>query len=347
MPYTPTTIVSFVPGDYTPGAENAVRNAVNVINATWNMANEKAYDMNAKIEALADPNTGWLATTAAPHISTTDISDTAVAEPNVTIPTNIDTSHILTEFGDEYAEVANFLAEKFVTFKNTYFPDDTASYSVVEDYIQGAMANPTVGLPATVADQIWEDDRTRITADKVRAQDAVIATFASRRFPLPPDAAASAIIQLEQKAQDEMAESSRKVAILSVEQMRFIVEKAISLRQLAMTDALDYIKSLAIGPQVASQVVGIGYDAQSKLINSASSFFGARIEAGKLAQSTKTFNKGNELQVSEKNQAADLAMIENRVKALLMEIQAIAQMSTSMFNNLHASAGTGYNVSVS
>ena len=40
-------------------------------------------------------------------------------------------------------------------------------------------------------------------------------------------------------------------------------------------------------------------------------------------------------------------MIENKLKALLTEIQAFAQIATSLFNNLHASSGTGYNVSVS
>ena len=42
-----------------------------------------------------------------------------------------------------------------------------------------------------------------------------------------------------------------------------------------------------------------------------------------------------------------MTIIEDRLKALLTEIQAFAQIATSLFNNLHASSGTGYNVSVS
>ena len=38
-------------------------------------------------------------------------------------------------------------------------------------------------------------------------------------------------------------------------------------------------------------------------------------------------------------------MIEDKLKALLMECQAFAQMATAMFNNLHASSGTSYGVS--
>jgi hypothetical protein len=73
-----------------------------------------------------------------------------------------------------------------------------------------------VALPPSIATQIWGNDQARILGDKTRAQDAVIAQFAARRFPLPPDAAASAILQIEQKAQDEIAESSRKIAEMSV-----------------------------------------------------------------------------------------------------------------------------------
>ena len=40
-----------------------------------------------------------------------------------------------------------------------------------------------------------------------------------------------------------------------------------------------------------------------------------------------------------KNQAADLTLIEDKLKALLAEAQALAQMATSLFNNAHVSAG--------
>jgi hypothetical protein len=45
--------------------------------------------------------------------------------------------------------------------------------------------------------------------------------------------------------------------------------------------------------------------------------------------------------------AASSAVVEDRLKALLTEIQAFAQIATRLFNNLHASSGTSYNVSVS
>ena len=51
------------------------------------------------------------------------------------------------------------------------------------------------------------------------------------------------------------------------------VDKMLALRQMAMTSAVAYIQALASGPDMASRLVGIGYDAQSKLISSASQFY--------------------------------------------------------------------------
>ena len=78
------------------------------------------------------------------------------------------------------------------------------------------------------------------------------------------------------------------------------------------------------------------------LINAVSGFYGARTEAQKVITSASQFNASATQDAAAKNQAADLTLIEDRVKALMVEIQAIAQMATSLFNNVHASAGTNY-----
>ena len=47
-----TDIVTFVPGDYTPGAETSLRNAVNLINAAWAQANIKEAAYAGKMDAI-------------------------------------------------------------------------------------------------------------------------------------------------------------------------------------------------------------------------------------------------------------------------------------------------------
>jgi hypothetical protein len=339
MPYLPVTVT---PGNYTPGAQTTLDFAASVINATWEQANLKYTDFEVKIANLGS----WLDPASPPTMSASSTAPATVAEPVVSIPENIDTANILNVFDTQYQALVAMLVSKFTTFQADYFPNDATTYAVAESWIGEALANPAVGLPDAVAGQIWGDDQARILGDKGRATDALLQQFAARRYPLPPGAVAAATLQLERKAQDEIAESSRKVAILSVEQMRFVIEKALSMRGAAMSSALEYIKALVSAPDISSRMTGVGYDAQAKLISAASQFYNARTEARKLTAMMEQHNTDLAQEAVKANLQAELTIIEDKLKALLAEAQATAQMATSMFNNLHADAGTKYAVTV-
>lgn len=314
---------------------------VDVINATWNQGLVKQAEYTAKIAAATDETTGFLGTVGTPTVSTGTVAVPTITAPAVNIPADATTS-AYDDFTTEYLEIATWLESKFTAFRAAYFPDEGALYTAAEDSLQAALASGSY-LPASVQSQIWGDDQARILSDKTRAQDAVIALYAGRRFPLPPDVAASAVLQIEQKAQDELAESSRKIAIMSVEQYRFVIDKALTLRDAAMRDAVAYIGALASGPDVASRLVNIGYDAQSKLISSAAQFYNADAQAKEVISKVNQYNNSTALEAAVKNQVSELAMIESKLKALLAEAQALAQMSTSLFNNVNVQAGVGAN----
>jgi hypothetical protein len=112
-----------------------------------------------------------------------------------------------------------------------------------------------------------------------------------------------------------------------------------------MDAAVKYIGALASGPDMASRMVNIGYDAQSKLISAAAQFYNARISAAEVTSKIGQFNVGTEVDVAKANQASELKLIEDRLRALLAECQALAQMATSLFNNLQTGASTAYSSS--
>lgn len=336
-----TSIVSVTPGNYTPGAESALNAMADVINAAWTEGNTKSTDFSAKVSAAT---TGFLDVTTAPHVTAGTVSTPSVIEPDVNIPATASVTDVLSTFDTKYLELVALLADKFTTFKTTHFPDDQTAYASVEDLLQAAIADPSTGIPAAVAAQIIEDDKSRILADASRASDTVLATFASRRYPMPPGMAASAIADIQQKAQGEIAASSRKVVIGSIEQMRWVIEQTKSLRQIAMGTALDYIKALASGPDMASKLVSVGYDAQSKLISAASQFYNSRTAVAELSTKVGQFNVQTALEAATKNQASDLTLIEDKLKVLILEANGIAQMATSLFNNVRSGASVGYNV---
>lgn len=306
-----------------------------VINATWNEAQGSQAAFTAKMTAAMST---FLDATTTPHVSAGAVTGATITEPAVDIPATQAASDVIATFDAKRTEIVNDLVSKFSGFRTTYFPNEAAAYSTAEAWLQAAIADPS-GLPPAVRASIFGDDAARILADKTRAQDAVIAQFAGRRFPLPPDAANSTILQLEQKAQDELAESSRKVAMLSVEMQKFNVEKLLNLRSIAMDAADKYIAALVSGQDIATKVIGVGYDAQSKLISSAAAFYGARVSAADTMNKVAQYNSTSTLDAATKNQMADLQMVENKLKAMLTDAQATAQMITALYNNLHASVG--------
>jgi len=107
---------------------------------------------------------------------------------------------------------------------------------------------------------------------------------------------------------------------------------------MAMNAAVEYVKSLASAPEMTSRLTNIGYDAQSKLISSVSAYYNARTQAQEVMSKVAQYNNSTELDAAAKNQMSDLTLIEDRLKAMLAEAQAIAQMTTAMFNNLNVQA---------
>lgn len=339
-----TDIVSVPSGNFTPGALAALSYPAGLINAAWNQANSKFSDFETKMSLVTNVGgTGWLDSAATPTISAGTATATTPTDPGVTIPTTLTAETVLALFDSEQTDQWNKLVDGIAAFRTTYFPDEATAFSAALTWLEGAVAS-TSGLPAAVAAQMLTDDKDRILAEVSRASDAVVSKFAAARFPLPPDAAAAAVLQLQQNGQSEIAASARKITIAGIEQIKFAISQLMGLRQTAMSAALEYARTMAGTAPATAQVVGAAYEAQSRLISAAAGYYNSRISAADLLTKNAQFNVSNALLAAEKNQAAQLTMLEDKLKAIMSELQALAQMATSLFNNLHASAGTSYGV---
>ena len=335
------------------------------------------------------------ANVATPALTTAVIS--TPTDPGVTIPTDVTEDSVIATFTSEQQDLWDQLVDGFVGFRTSYFPNENTLYSSAETWLQDALDN-VHGLPSAVAAQVLTDSSDRISVELSRATDSITARFAASRFPLPSGALASAVLQLQQKAQDDIADASRKLVIASIEQLRFVVDKVLSLRQSAMAAALDYCRTLASATPGAVQLTEAAYDAQVKLINSAAAYYGARTNASEAVAKVSQFNVGTSVQIAdmttrnaqfnsdalikvadldnrnsqfnvdtavkiadmttknsqfnasatmnaaERNQQADLTVRDARLKALLGELNSLAQMATALFNNLHVSSSTEYRV---
>ncbi|WP_273703314.1 hypothetical protein, partial [Candidatus Accumulibacter vicinus] len=236
------------------------------------------------------------ANVATPALTTAVIS--TPTDPGVTIPTDVTEDSVIATFTSEQQDLWDQLVDGFVGFRTSYFPNENTLYSSAETWLQDALDN-VHGLPSAVAAQVLTDSSDRISVELSRATDSITARFAASRFPLPSGALASAVLQLQQKAQDDIADASRKLVIASIEQLRFVVDKVLSLRQSAMAAALDYCRTLASATPGAVQLTEAAYDAQVKLINSAAAYYGARTNASEAVAKVSQFNVGTSVQIAD------------------------------------------------
>lgn len=310
------------------------------VNSTWEMGLDSRQKTIDDIAAIVADLQNTLNT---PVMTPASVVPATVVEPLVSIPDSVTSADIYAEFEAQYLLLITELDAKFTSFRATFFPTEDATYDLGEGWVSAAIANPNVGLPPAVQAQIWGDDAARTLADSTRAQDAIVAQFAGRRFPLPADVSSSAILQIQQRTQDIQAESSRKIAIMSVEMQKWLVEKIFGLREMAMKSIVDYVKTIAMGPEVASRLVPIGYDAQSKLISAVSAYYNARTGAAELSFKGAQQNAALSQESKVSNLKSEMATVEHWVKALLTEAQALAQMATALFNNIHLQSSMAVN----
>ena len=261
-------------------------------------------------------------------------------EPPVTIPTNaagVDGAL----YDSAYGKIITDLSDKFAGFFADYFPNEC-------DYLQEAQAKLCdmleggSGIPAHVENQIWQRDRSRVLEDVNRARDDVLATFASRGFPLPPGAAAHTMRLAEVDANNKIAQQSRDVAIKHVdillENIKFAIQNALDYRIKGIQAAGDYIKVLALGPEIAMKLATSAAGAQAQLISAASQYYRNRIAVEELKLDVAKFN------ADARNEAGlnDVREFSNRLRARVETLSAAARaagdQAAAALNAVHASA---------
>ena len=294
----------------------------------------------------ADLATGYAnqAITASSGFSTFAPQQVAFSPRSVEPPVNIPMNAAGVDgalYGSTYDQIITDLSGKFAGFFSEYFPNEC-------DYLQEAQAklcdmlDGGTGIPAHVENQIWQRDRSRVLEDVGRARDDVLATFASRGFPLPPGAAAHTKRLAEVDANNKIAQQSRDVAIkhveILIENIKFAIQQALDYRIKGIQAAGDYIRVLALGPEIAMKLATSAAGAQAQLISAASQYYRNRIAVEELKLDVAKFN------ADARNEAGmnDVREFSNRLRARVETLSAAARamgdQGASALNAIHASA---------
>lgn len=308
-----------------------------IINQAWAKAEVLSEQLQSRLDAAETAVSG---STAMGSATATPI--TAIPRPNVEIPYEATGPDIVT-FLDYNDQIIDKLALLFADYLTTYFPINAATLSAAETWLQDAINNGGTGINTAVEAQIWERDRSRILDEASRAEDEVDAMWSTKGFPVPPGALTYQTAMIQYKAQDAISAASRDTAIkvfqTEVEGMRFAVENAIKLRQVAVSAAGDYIKALSGSQQIAQALVTSQSELQSRLISAAATFYNADTQAQETMFKSRVANATFAQESAKVNATLGAQDRHKRGDVAVAAADAVARQAAAMNNNLHTSVG--------
>lgn len=203
-----------------------------------------------------------------------------VPSTDLIVPPGIDDIYL---FPTLQHEISDALTAQYSKFFMDYFPNNTDALSLALGRLSDMLTTGGSILPREKEDQTWQRDRDRILDDADRQTGEAIGNWASRGFPLPPGAAIMAAVVIANKAAGEIAASSRDRAIQTIEVMvenvKFAIKEVIDFRVRAIQSAGDYIRALALGPQLAAQLVATQVNARARAAEVVAQYYTARVGA--------------------------------------------------------------------
>jgi hypothetical protein len=233
------------------------------------------------------------------------------------------------------------LTTDLTTFLNTYFPLGS-ELAAARDWLSAAIAGGT-GVNPNIEAQLWGRDRDRVLADQARAEEDVATTWAAKRFPLPPGAATYQVAMLQRAGMAQIAEASRNAAVkmyeVGVENMRFAVGKAIDLRTAALQAAAEYIKTLALAPQLATDLEKALVEAKTKMASMVAEYYRAQLAAIDATLRVPLAKAELDLKVDNLNIDTQVNLLKMRVDATMSAAQMLATQAAAVLNSMHATAG--------
>lgn len=338
-------------GLFTPASGAAIDLAVKLVNKCVELAELKDADFETKMDALTNATTGFLVAHEAADVSAGSITAPTPTEPSMTV-SDTSTALVFGNFSTQAAAIIADQAGKFTAFMSTWFPDNAATYTAAEAYLLAAITNTTSGIvPAAIKTAILEDARASALAEANRATDNLNAGMSAKRHRFPPGQATALAREIAQQALDNIAASSRAIAVkdfeLSHQTALQAVQMALSARQSALASATQYIAGIvAQGWQDGAQITRAAHGAEVAKLQAAYQAYAGRTNAAELALRATQADITLAFEAAKLNQSKDLQETENYLKAFLAQAQLIGHQLVGMLNNLRAGSSLTMSVNV-
>lgn len=281
------------------------------------------------------------AATGSASYTPAEVGEQSVNEPNVFIPSRA-SGIDFTVFDSMYHGIIEDLSDRFSGMMTEYFSIDPNLLPEAEAWMKRAIVDGGTGINASVENQIWQRDRDRIGTEASAAMDEAAAQRAAGGYPMPPGAHFATLQAIQRKRSADAAAVSREAAIKAfeteTENVKFAITSAIDYRTKALGAAGDYIRALAVAPNIAASMSTQSADAQARLISSAAGFFNARISAKELILKSQLANQGTQLQAAKMIIDNGTQFADMRVKAVLAVTDNIGRQAAAALNGINATS---------
>lgn len=306
------------------------------VSAVYETQFEIAEDRLERADQLTTESIGYLVN--APQMQ--DVNIEAVLDiPDAPEVEGFNPAELTALYQSTADEIQAMLGNALANFLTTYFPLGN-ELAAARAWVENAITNGGTGINADVEAQIWERDRSRILTDAARASAELVSSWAAKGYPLPPGALVGQVADIDQDARNKNAAASRDVAIknaeLEIENVKFAIDKAIQLRSAAIAAAGDYIRTLALGPQLGVQLSSAMIDAKAKLANVLTSFYQAKINAIELPARVAIAQAGMTVDVGKSNLDSQVTLIRARVATIESAAKAVGVQASAALNALNA-----------
>lgn len=241
------------------------------------------------------------------------------------------------------ARVTQELTTLFTNFLNEHFPVDTITNATT--WINRQLTVGGAGINTAVEQQIWdrESDRTRVAARQ--ATEDLLATFTSRRFSIPPGAAAYQAEMISRDAFLKQADASRERAIQTynaeLELTKFAVQNAVSLHNAAVQAANQYMQTLIFGAQHGLNTAQAVVDAQTRAAAAATAFYSAQVQLQNVTVQRDLGASGLELDASKTSYNAATTMASRKADVAMEAAKMDATLAAAAMNGINTSFGYG------
>lgn len=248
------------------------------------------------------------------------------------------------EYRDRIQEIQDMVTDRTLEMFDRFMPngallDEGDLKQLLMDELGGT------GIDPAVDDAIWARDRNRIMADGQRAQQELMATFAARRFPIPPGALVNAVNLAQQNMQDRIAEASAAVVAKRADQevahRQFILERLTQLRVAVISAAGDLLRTIVgLVDQSTGNVLKVE-DYNMQVHNLRKSYLDAINQQYMLTRDkTEVARADAQHEYREAQYKNAVNAVEKMIQAFTDEAKALSTQTAAILNALHGSVST-------